>query len=889
MKIDADRWERVQSLFHTALDLPEARRRAFLDTECTDEPELLSYVLTLLAEDERNTSLLDRGIARVAGEVLDGSVPHLDAVGPYRIVGVLGQGGMGVVYLGERADLRSRVAIKVLRDASLSPMRRERFASEQRMLAQLNHPAIARLYDADTLPDGTPYFIMEYVEGEPLTTYCDRHECTVAERLGLMRAVCEAVQYAHRHAIVHRDLKPSNILVTAEGKIKLLDFGISKHLESLDTPGNRTLTALRPMTPAYAAPELVRGQPVGIYTDVYALGVVLYELLAGRLPFDLSTKTPGQAEALIVQGEPERPSVVAHRALATPPPDSRPPSLANKRAWADLDVLCLSAMHKDVQRRYRTVDALARDVDHYLSGQPLEARPDSATYRAGKFMGRNWRSVTSVALVVAVIIGLVVFYTVRLAAARDAALAEAARTQRIQRFTLRLFEGGDTDVGPADTLRVVSLVERGVDEARVLDREPVVQAELFGTLGAIYEKLGQLQRADTLLQAALEQRRSLHGPDHRDVAESLVALGLLRVQQAEFDEAERFIREGLAMSRRQLPPDHPSVLEATVALGRVLQERGEYAQAIEVLENAAAIAARRSPASAELSHILMELANTHFYAGDYSASDSLNRVLLAMDRQIYGERHPYVADALINLGAVQAQLGNYDEAERIYRDGIQIMEAYYGPDHHRTAASITVLARALIYEEKTEEAEELLRRAVAIRERVFGSNHPTVASTVNELGSIAMQKHDYATAARHYQRVIDVYRAAYDDKHYVIGVAQSNLGTVYTRTGDYARAELTFREAIRRFGETLPADHMQPAITRIKLGRALIRQHKYAEAEGVILAGYEVLTKQANPALTFLNAARTDLVETYDALHQPAQSERFRREIAAVAGKAPGS
>ncbi|MGH9678200.1 MAG: serine/threonine-protein kinase, partial [Candidatus Acidiferrum sp.] len=274
---------------------------------------------------------------------------------------------MGVVYLAEREDLGSLVAIKLLRDAWLSPARRERFASEQRTLAQLNHPSIARLYDADTSPDGTPFFVMEYVDGVPLTEYCDKNNPPIQERLRLFRAICEAVLYAHQHAVIHRDLKPSNILVKDDGTVRLLDFGISKHLEDLGESATQTRTGLRLMTPAFAAPEQIRGEPVGIQSDVYSLGVILYQLLAGRLPFDLSNRTPAQAEKILTEQEAEKPSLAAEK-TATLPERGGSVASASKSAWADLDVLCLTAMHKDARRRYQSAEALIRDIDHYLKG-----------------------------------------------------------------------------------------------------------------------------------------------------------------------------------------------------------------------------------------------------------------------------------------------------------------------------------------------------------------------------------------------------------------------------------------------------------------------------------------------------------------------------------------
>src|SRR5271168_3057428 len=296
--MEGTRWQRVQSLFHEAADMPPAEQRVFLEARCGDDAALVSEVLVLLEEDARGGSLLDGDVAEVASQIFNdpssGPLPFKE-FGPYRIKQALGEGGMGVVYLAAREDLGNEVAIKILRDAWVSPARRERFNAEQRTLAQLNHPSIARLYDADTSPDGSPFFVMEYVEGVPLTLYCDQNNCSIHGRLRLFRAVCEAVLYAHQHAVIHRDLKPSNVLVKNDETVRLLDFGISKHFESLGAPSEKTTTGLRLMTPAYAAPEQIRGEQVGIHTDVYSLGVILYELLAGRLPFDLSNRTPAQA------------------------------------------------------------------------------------------------------------------------------------------------------------------------------------------------------------------------------------------------------------------------------------------------------------------------------------------------------------------------------------------------------------------------------------------------------------------------------------------------------------------------------------------------------------------------------------------------------------------
>ena len=875
--MDAARWERIQALFHEVGDLARPAQRAFLEAECPEDPALMEEVLALLEEDARSDSQLDRDAAYVAGQVLEERIPPalLDQqFGPYRVTQLLGQGGMGVVYLAEREDLGSVAAIKILRDAWLSPDRRERFASEQRTLAQLNHPAIARLYDADTLPDGTPWFVMEYVEGVPLTTFCEEHGSSIPERLGLFRAVCEAVEHAHRHLIVHRDLKPSNILVKPDGSVKLLDFGIAKQLDSLEGPVDRTRTGLRLMTPAYAAPEQILGDPVGIHTDIYTLGVVLYELLTGRLPFDLANRTPSEAETVIVEQRPERPSAAAKQ------------KSISRRAWADLDVLCLTAMHIEPQRRYRTVEALIRDIDHYLAGEPLEARPDTFGYRLGKYVRRNWRPVSAATASFIVVVSLVLFYTLRLATARNAAVAEAARTQRIQHFMLNLFQGGEEAVGPADSLRVVTLVDRGVRDAQSLDGEPAVQAELYETLGSIYQKLGKLDRADSLLRSALDRRRTLFGSDHPEVAKSLVALGRLRLDQAEYQEAERLVREGLAMSQRHRRPGDPAIASATVALGQVLEESGKYDEGINVLEQAVRLRGM-APAqpTTELAASMRELANTHYYAGHLAVADSLDRLVLALTRKLNGERHPLVAEDLINLGAVQHEWGHYQEAERYYREALDITQAFYGPSHYKTAAGLTVLGRALIFQKRYDDAMPLFQRALVIRERVFGKVHPQVASTLNEMAGIALARDKFGEAEALSSRVLAIYRTVYGSKHQFVATGVSNLASVYMAQRRYARAEPLFREAIDIYSETQGAEHLNTGIARIKLGRTVLRQGRYAEAARETLTGYQILTKQTDPAVSWLVAARKDLVAAYDSLGQPEKAAPFRAELADTAGK----
>jgi serine/threonine-protein kinase len=869
--MDSQRWERLQSIFHGAADLPVDQQKAYLQSACADDPTLLPQVLAMLEEDSRGDSVLDRDLADVAYETLKPNSATISGhpdFGPYRIQRLLGEGGMGVVYLAERSDLGSLVAIKVLRDAWLSPARRERFSAEQRTLAQLTHPSIARLYDADTLTDGTPWFVMEYVDGVPLTDYCQQHQCSLKERLHLFRAVCEAVQYAHSHAVIHRDLKPSNILVKADGTIRLLDFGIAKQIETLDSPADQTRTGLRLMTPAYAAPEQVRGEGIGVHTDVYSLGIVLYELLTSKLPFDFSKLTPAEAETIIIQRDPEKPSVAAG------------PVGLSRVEWADLDVLCLTAMHKDPQRRYRSVEAVIRDIDHFLNREPLEARPDSLFYRAGKFVRRNQKSVAVAAAIVLIVVGLVTFFTVRLAKARNAALAEAARTLRIQRFMMNLFQGGDEAAGPADSLRVLTLVDRGVQEAQSIKSEPKVQAELYQNLGEIYQKLGKFDRAEPLLTSSLEERQKLFGSDSPEAAESLVALGLLRDDQAKLEEAEKLVRQAIAINNSRLSANHPAVSKANSALGKILVDRGQYDPAIQVLEQTLKSESASAAAPVDMATTLTSLADANYLDGHYQVADSLYHRVLDIHRQIYGDRHPLVADDLGNLGGVQQDLGYYAQAEKYYRQSLEINQAYYGNDNPRVATSLNTLGRSLLFQNRLDEAVAMFQQALQIREHVYGPVHPSVAASLNELGAVALQRDQYADAEAKFIRIADIYRQTYGDHHYLIALAQSNLASVYMAEKDYARAEPLYRDAIRRYSEALSPDNLNVGIARIKLGRTLLRQKRYSEGEVETLAGYNILIKQSNPATSFVHAARMDLAADYDGLQMPDKAAKFHAELA---------
>jgi serine/threonine-protein kinase len=876
--MDEQRWQRIQDIFAQAADLPAEAQRRTVEQLCGGDTSLLADVIAMLNADAEANPVLDANLDETALAMLEyGALPSLiqREIGPYRLIQLLGEGGMGVVYLAERTDIGGLVALKLLRDAWLSPMRRQRFRLEQLTLAQLNHPAIARIYDSNTLDDGTPWFVMEYADGLPLTEYWSNQQkdqqASVRDCLLLMRSVCEAVQYAHSHAIIHRDLKPSNILVTKEGQVKLLDFGIAKQLNTEESRENQTMTGLRMMTLAYAAPEQLAGKAVGVYTDVYAMGVLLYELITGQLPHrDIALANDGSTSEKV--RDVEKPSLLVKR-LGT-----GTWSQLTKSEWADLDVLICKALEPDPQRRYGTVDALIRDMDALLHGRPLEARPNSFRYTLAKFARRNRRMLTAVTAALLLIAGMAIYYTVRLEQARNAALREAARTRLIQRFTEQLFGGGTTSSGPAQELKALDLLDRGRQEAASLSGDPEMQADLQATLGSIYQKLGKLDLADPLLTSALDQRRKLPKNDPRKTAESLTALGLLRKDQARLDEAESLVRQGLDAMQKAPSASKADIAQSMVALGAVLEARAKNDQAQQVLEAAIKLQPQNNQATEETAENVTELANVYFYQGKYDQSEKLNQQALAIDQRLLGNANPAVAQELNNLGAIAMNRGQYPASEAYYRRAVAITQAWYGNDHPETAANLTALAQPLTMEKKEAEAQSLLERALDIQKRVNGPVTSTVATTLNQLGIVAFRRKDWDAARSYFTQAMDTWKQLFGDQYPSIAVAYSNLGSVCLEEKNLPCAEQQYREAVRRFDAT-SANSLNDAVAHMKLGRALLREHKFAEAEQHSLLGYKYLVKQMTPTDRFLTSAREDLAEISTALHKAEDAARYKAEL----------
>jgi serine/threonine-protein kinase len=833
--MNAARWTRIQTLFEAALEREPTERDAFLETACADDPDLLAEVRSLLAADAEAHPLLDSlaldAIALPSDLLPPGILPSAgERVGPYRIVEPLGHGGMGAVFLAERADgqFEQQVALKLIRGGAASAQIVQRFQSERQILARLQHPHIARLLDGGLTDDGQPYFAMEYVDGVPLDKHCTVHECSIEERLQLICTVCDAVQYAHRRLIVHRDLKPSNILVTGDGTVKLLDFGIAKMLAGEDDAENApalTQTGRAVMTPAYAAPEQVRHALVTTATDVYALGVVLYELLTGQRPFDLTDRSPAEIERIVCNQTPDPPSSVAS-------------PKRQRQLRGDLDTIVLKALRKEPERRYASAEQLAEDLQRYLEGRPVEARPDTVGYRTRKFIQRHRAGVAAASVVVVLIAALVSFYTVRLAQERDRAQREAATATQVSTFLRDVFQSSDPSEAMGDTISVRTVLERGAERIDTdLEGQPDVQARLLDVVGEVYLNLGQYDEARPLLERALVLRRQMHGETHADVASSMDHLAFLYEKTGDYEEAEQLNRRALSMRRALHGEEHAAVAESLNRLAGVLMHKGTYEEAEPLYRQSLATRQRLlGDEHPEVAVTMNDLALLLHRRGKLEEAEQYARQALALNRTHYGEKpHPNVTSSLGLLGALLEEKGEYAAAEDVFREALAMSRALYGDEPHpMVATSLNNLAGVLRTQGTYDEALPLLREMTAIDRRLHGDEHLNVATGLNSLALLLEDMRRYDEAERYSRETLRILRATVGDEHPYVAFAINNLGMLLYRMEDYDAAEPLLRQSLALRQTLYEGAHPSIATALHNVGALLHRTGEYDEAEALL-------------------------------------------------------
>ncbi|MCP4654137.1 MAG: serine/threonine protein kinase [bacterium] len=757
--------QRVMQLVNAALEQPPTERPAWLEASCGEDPALRREVGELLESAEQDSDFMEEPAFSVHARDPD----SLRRIGPYRLVRLLGRGGMGAVYLATREeDFRQPVALKLIKRGMDTDEIIRRFQNERQILAELQHPNIARILDGGTSPDGRPYFAVEHVEGEPIHRYCDARKLSTHARLELFRKVCSAVHFAHQQLVVHCDLKPANILVDGAGEPKLLDFGIAKLLRP-DRASQATAADRRPMTPEYASPEQVRGERVTTSSDVYSLGVLLYQLLTGHAPYRLNTRTEQEITRAICEEEPKRPSWVVRRTeeirrgdgsltRLSPETVSRPregdPRRLRRRLAGDLDSIVLKAMRKEPRHRYGSVDQLSEDIRRHLTGRPVRARRGTFAYRAGKFVRRNKLALAVLVLIVGFSLTTTVLWR-RAVHERDQAGRERARKEKMARVlqdVMRMYSPDETRGKPVAARDMLERLQEEI--SRELGDEPRLQAEMLEKVGAMWRALGLYEEARVLMEDSLRISREISPRDRPEVARRITNLGGVLFRMGKYDEAERLFGEAMEMRQRL----------------------GGDKQAVKSMNNIAAVLTHR---------------------GDYAGAERYYRRGLAIRRRLYDPSHPRIADSLDSLGALLYTRGDFAAAEALLHEALEIRVNAYGSEHTKVARVHNNLGAVLQAQGRLVEAELHCQQALAVRRQLLGEDHPATARTKRNLAVLLLALGETPTVEVLVSQVLGILRENKPAGDWEIADAVGVLGAYLTTLGRYAEAEPCLLESYR--------------------------------------------------------------------------------------------
>lgn len=864
------RWSRVEELYHSAAGFGLSGRIDFVRDKCSDDPELCDYILSLLQGPQQIDATIEVTIAETLGHVFgDADSMQGEKIGPYRVERLIGSGGMGMVYLASRADEQydQQVAIKLGRHRLVDPQTELRLRNERQILADLDHPCIARLLDGGTTDDGVPYLVMEYIDGLRIDTYCDANRLSIADRLDLFQRICSAVDYAHRNLVIHRDIKPSNILVAADGTPKLLDFGIAK---LTDPRGAATDGLTREgavvLTPANASPEQILGQAVTTSTDVYALGLLLYRLLSGFKAYETEGLVPSEFARIVCQEPAVAPSVTLERALQaerrsaeeiSANRDTTPDRLL-RNLRGDLDTIVLNALRKNVERRYRSVSALADDIGLHLRSMPIVARADSWSYRAAKFVRRHYAAVSVAVLIVA----MLATFTVMLSIQNRLVVRERDTAREVSQFLEDIFMAQDPAQARGTSVTAEEILATGAERIHNnLSQRPEIQAALMGTIGRVYFSLGDYAQSSVMLEQALDLRLATLGPDDPDVAviQNDLAETLLRVP--DYRRADELLRSALATNRDVTGPLSPEVAKNLFNLAELHLKISDHdeaekfaAESIEIYEqHAEAFGIELAEAKNMLGRILQ-------VRGDLDRTEALLLEAIDIVTTHEGRDHPLMAYYLQNLGVLQRSKGDLEAAQRTFDRAIDATRRILGEQHHLLAATLVSQGSLLHARGDLDNAERVLRDALQLHIDTRGAHHPMVGYDMTVLGMVLHDRGALTDAETMLRDALDVYAVALDDEHQYAASALTELGAVLNSTGDLAEAEQVLKRALEIRAKDYVQDHDLMAGTRVEYADTLTRLGRYEEAEALLQMSLSSLANKPSRRLDRANEAWSRLM-----------------------------
>jgi serine/threonine-protein kinase len=845
VSMDPQRWQRLESVFFEALERAPAERAAFLDAACEGDGIFRAEVEAVLAAHDDGA---DRDDAMAGDEAANPANAMIGArIGPYRLETLIGRGGMGEVYRATRVDeqYHQEVAVKLVRPGLATREVIRRFRVERQILANLQHPNIATLLEGGVTPDGQPYLVMQYVRGATITAYADERGLSTVDRLQLFRIVCDAVQYAHANLVVHRDLKPSNILVTDDGQVRLLDFGIAKLLDPGTSPGDDALTGdTLAFTPEHAAPEQLRREPVTTATDVYSLGVLLYELLTGVPPF--RSPSPAELYHAVCDLAPVRPSVAAAGSpresvdVSEPPASSGRPLRRSRRANrlpVDLDHIVLMALRKEPERRYASAGQFAEDVARFLQGLPVMARPDSVGYRVRRFVGRNRTAVALAALAFISLFTGLLGTTMQARQTRieaATAAAERDRAEHVSSLLVDVFRLSDPGSTRGQTVTAREVLGQGAARiAQDLADQPEAQGDLLAEVGRIYQNLGLFDEADVHLSRSLDLRRSVHGERHPRVAQTLILMSSLRVNQGQAAEAIEFATDASAMLRDASPRQpHPLLPDALIAMGLALRTGNEPARAAEAYAEAAwQLEAVSSTGDARIAQAYFGWADAAHGQGRFDLADSLLEETITSFRQLGVTVHPDLATSMFDLAVLRTHRRRAAEAEPLLRESLDMRRAIYGDTHPAVGQVLTALAHALSLLGQYAEADDIAAAAVATADSAWGRNHDAAAQARLARGFILFKLDRGEQAVAILRDAGAILRAQPGASPARLVGVDIMIAQAYASMGRYDLAWSQYEAALGRVEKELGPDHAYRAHLLIELASLDLDAGRPAEAE----------------------------------------------------------